>query len=134
MVKDIGGWTGLVNKSHKRRTPTQRLQDMKQCVQDLLEFTKRMGLREFLKDKMVRNASEYLLEIITEASDHVPRPVRRKYPDVDWERCGTYRKLMMPPSFHPDPRFLWKIIRKEMPPLLKALEKVQMPPNGKRAF
>jgi len=107
---------------------------MKQCVQEILEFTNKMDLRGFIKDKLVRNASEYLLEIINEASDHVPRPVRSKYPDVDWTRCGAYRKLMMPSNFHPDPRMVWRMIRKEMPPLLKALDKVQMPPNGKRAF
>jgi uncharacterized protein with HEPN domain len=134
MAKASSGWPDIAKKNRKRRTPTQRLQDMKQCAQDLLEYTNKMDRQAFLKDKLTLYASEYTLQIITWASDHVPKPMRKKYPEVDWKRCGTYDKLMMPPDFHPDPRLVWRMIRKEMPPLLKALEKVPMPPNRKRAF
>jgi len=134
MIKASSGWLSIVKKTRKRRTPTQRLQDMKQCALDLLEFTHRMDRPAFLKDKLTQYASEYTIEIITWASRHVPKPMRKKYPGVDWKRCGEYAALMMPPDFHPDPRSVWKIIKTEMPLLMKGLEDIKMPPNGKRAF
>jgi len=64
----------------KRREYRDYLADIAESIDDAISFVKGMTYREFVADKKTINAVVRSIEIIGEASGHVPKHIRDKAP------------------------------------------------------
>ena len=64
------------------------------------------------------------LEIIGEATKHLPAELRRKYPDLPWSSMAKLRDRLIHGYFVVDHEIVWKVIKKELPLLKPKLEKI----------
>ena len=67
-------------------------------------------------DAVIRN-----LEIIGEATKHLPALIKKKYPDVEWKKISGLRDILAHEYFGVDKDVLLDIIANKIPELKKEI-------------
>ena len=93
------------------------LEDMLGSVKRLQTLTSGISYDDFAKDLTKQEAVIRNLEIIGEASRHVPQAVRSTYPEVDWAGIAALRNILIHEYFGIDLEIIWDIIQNELPSL-----------------
>ena len=93
------------------------LEDMLRSLARIQTLTSGMSYDDFAKDLTKQEAVIRNLEIIGEASKHVPQAVRSTYPEVDWAGIAALRNILIHEYFGIDLEIVWDIIQNELPPL-----------------
>ena len=58
-----------------------------------LQISSGMDFEDFAADKKTINAVIRSLEVLGEATKHIPTTVRRKYPDIPWKNMAAMRDV-----------------------------------------
>jgi uncharacterized protein with HEPN domain len=83
-----------------------------------------MDFSTFSTDRRTNLAVVRTLEIIGEATRHVPKSIRRRYPDVPWQDMAAMRNKLIHEYFGVDLEVLWRTIQEDLPPLCEAIQQV----------
>ncbi|HEY0281360.1 MAG TPA: HepT-like ribonuclease domain-containing protein [Rhizomicrobium sp.] len=67
-------------------------------------------------DAVIRN-----LEIVSEASRHVPADLKATAPDIAWREIADFGNLLRHGYEGVNDRILWETIRRDLPPLMTAV-------------
>lgn len=97
------------------------LEDIQSSVQKIEKFTKGLTLQKFQKDALVMDAVIRNLEVIGEASKNIPDRIKKKYPDIEWEKITALRNILAHEYFGVDHEILWDIVSIKLPELKKAV-------------
>jgi uncharacterized protein with HEPN domain len=100
------------------------INDMYDCACKILDYVKGLSFEEFIKNEMLIDAVIRNLEIIGEASKHLPVGLRRKYPQIEWRKIGDLRNIVIHEYFAIDYDILWDIVQNKVPTLLKEVGKM----------
>ena len=95
------------------------LEDIQSSVQKIEKFTKGLTLQEFQEDALVTDAVIRNLEVIGEASKNIPDKIKKKYPDIEWEKIIALRNILVHEYFGVDHEILWDIVANKLPELKK---------------
>jgi uncharacterized protein with HEPN domain len=76
-------------------------------------------------DRMLNLALVRLLEILGEAANRVPSEVRSRIPEVPWPQLIGLRNRLIHGYDEVDFDVLWKIVTRDLPPLIAELDRVQ---------
>lgn len=87
-------------------------------------FIKGMTFEQFVENTMTNYAVVRCLEIIGEASKHVPSSVRKKYPDIPWQTIVGTRNVIVHEYANVDLAEVWKTVLNDLPPLKKQVKKI----------
>ena len=83
-----------------------------------------IDLGAYRRDFMLRRAIERCVEIISEASRHIPTPLKMKYPDHPWDEIASIGNLLRHHYERVDDLIMWKIATQSLPelrPIITAL-------------
>ena len=80
--------------------------------------------KDFLKDKLLQDATIRRVEVIGEATKNVSSKLRKKYPDVPWKKMTGTRDKLIHGYFIVDLDKIWGIVKMELSKLRKNLEKI----------
>lgn len=76
--------------------------DISYYLKDILEnasraqkFLENLDLNKFFKDEKTQFAVIRCLEIIGEATKHIPKHIREKYPNIPWKAVAGMRDIMI---------------------------------------
>ena len=83
-------------------------------IQKLLDSNSRSVLDT---DPAVRAAFERFLEILSEASRHVPENLRKKYPDIPWRQVADLGNVIRHIYHKIDLDALWSTYENDLPKL-----------------
>ena len=70
------------------RGPRQRLQDILDAIADVERYTAGKLFADYEADPLLRRAVERWIEIVSEASRHVPQALKDKHPSVPWRQVA----------------------------------------------
>ncbi|MBI5120701.1 MAG: DUF86 domain-containing protein [Rhodospirillales bacterium] len=76
----------------------------------------------FETNPLVFRAVERELEIISEASRHIPEPYKRDFPNIEWRKLADLGNQLRHAYQRIDPNLLKQVIRIHLPELEKAVE------------
>ena len=93
------------------------LQDMRKSCQKVIRYSKRYTLKRLLADEKTFDAVMRNLEIIGEASKHVPEEFRSKHPQISWRKIAGFRDVAIHEYFGIDSTIIWDIVSHEVPDL-----------------
>ncbi len=100
------------------------LRDIMDWMENAQTFVDGVDRYEFVEDLKTRSAVERAVEIIGEASKHIPDDLRRQFPDVPWQGMAGMRDRVSHAYFGVDNDLLWQTVTEEIPPLLKNLREM----------
>ena len=107
-----------------RRSYTDYLRDILQASNDAIEFVEGMEVPAFSADRRTHLAVVRALEIIGEATRHIPASARRRYLQVPWQDMVAMRNKLIHEYFGVDLEVLWRTVQEDLPPLADAIRQV----------
>ena len=100
------------------------LEDMRKACDKVIRFTQQITREQFVADDKTFDAVMRDLEIIGEASKHIPPEVRTQHPDIDWHKIAGLRDVVVHEYFGIDVEIIWDIVTCEVPVLLQQLNRI----------
>ncbi len=100
------------------------LRDIIDWMENVQVFVDGVDRREFMVDLKTRSAVERAMEIIGEASKHIPDDLRNQFPEVPWQGMAGMRDRVSHAYFGVDYDILWRTVTDEIPPLLLRLKNI----------
>jgi uncharacterized protein with HEPN domain len=101
-----------------------RLQDILQAISEIQSFTAGVSQEEFLKDRMRYHAVVRCLEVIGEASAHIPESIQAKYTEVAWREIKAFRNVLAHRYFSVDDVIVWDAVQMDLKPLKVVAQKI----------
>ena len=104
--------------------------DMLEAIERIRSYTAGMEFEQFVADPKTSDAVVRNLQVLGEAANRVPKPIRRQAPSIEWERIIRSRHIVVHDYFGIDFEIVWRIIEVHLPPLHEALLslQIQIPP------
>jgi len=99
-------------------------EDITECIGKIEEYVGNMALEDFTKDQKTADAVVRNLEIIGEASKHIPDKIRKKYTDIEWRRIIGMRNRIIHEYFGVSLKIIWQIIKDELPALKEQMKEI----------
>ena len=73
---------------------------------------------------MLRLAIERCVEIVSEASRHIPSDMKAGHPEVPWQNVADIGNILRHAYRAIDPHIMWKVATHDVAPLRKAVEQM----------
>jgi uncharacterized protein with HEPN domain len=101
-----------------------RVQDMVDCAEKILEYTRGQSLDQFRSSPIVVDAVFYNITILGEAARHVPDEVVARHPEIEWAAVRGMRNNLVHEYFGADMQIVWATIQTDIPELIPKLKAV----------
>ena len=93
------------------------LEDILDAIQKVAKFIEGMTFDQFASDDKTAFAVIRALEIIGEATKHIPEEVRRNYPRLPWREMAGIRDKLIHEYFGVNLEVVWKTATEDLPKL-----------------
>jgi uncharacterized protein with HEPN domain len=100
------------------------------CIKRIKEYTDSQELDDFLENRMTIDAVVRNIEIIGEATKHVPEKIKEKYPSIPWIRVQNMRNVVVHKYWGVDTDVLWDIIQHKLDELEEQIQDVLSKENS----
>lgn len=101
-----------------------RIGDILECISRIQRYTHGLGFAEFEDDEKTIDSVLRNLEIIGEASRHVPRGIKTRYSDLPWMEMYTMRNIVVHEYHGVNLKIIWQTITEDLPLLIPQLQKI----------
>jgi len=79
---------------------------------------------EFAADRVLRAAIERFLEMISEASIHIPADAKASEPSISWQRMKDFGNRLRHAYHSVDPQVVWQVVSSDLAPLRAFVERL----------
>ena len=107
-----------------KRDPRLYCDDILESGSGILDFIQQMSFGEFCNDRKTYSAVIREFEIIGEAVGKLPRSLRERRSDVEWQDIRDFRNLLIHEYFGVDLEIIWKIIKDDLPVLIDSVKEL----------
>jgi uncharacterized protein with HEPN domain len=98
-----------------------RLQDILEAIDGVAVMIEGVDVESYRRDFKLRRAVERCIEIVSEATRHIPRDLRDRFPDQPWHEIAAIGNLLRHHYQRVDDLIIWKIATRSMPDLRKVI-------------
>jgi uncharacterized protein with HEPN domain len=103
------------------RSSAQRLDDILQNIEAVRKFTCESRFEDFLGDLKTIYAVTRALEIISEASRHLPPDMKARMTGINWKGIAAVGNVYRHAYDSVEERFVWEVIVTHLDPLRSAV-------------
>jgi len=101
-----------------------RLHDIRGEISGVRDATAGLRFETFEEVWVVRRASERALEIISEASQHIPDHLKSLEPDIPWRQIAGTGNVLRHDHESISSRVVWDVIHRHLDPLDAAVRRL----------
>jgi len=98
--------------------------DILDAIDRVQGYTSGMSLPALRKDIKTVEAATRTLEIMGEAVSQLDEKVKKRYPEVPWQRIKDFRNVVVHQYWQVDVEILWTIVKEKLPLLRKQIQQV----------
>ncbi len=119
----------------RKREYIDYLRDILDAAEKAERFAAGMDIETFERDDKTVFAVVRALEIIGEATKHIPSAVRQRYPQVPWRAMAGMRDKVIHDYLGVNIRQVFETVRQDLPPLQSAISRIltDLEKGGKHA-
>jgi uncharacterized protein with HEPN domain len=107
-----------------------RIRDMLETIGELEQATAGKTFEDFQRDWLLRKAAERGIEIISEASRHLPDDLKVRHPYPRWRHVAGIGNVLRHEYHRVEERIVWSVIQDELPELKLHLEAMRAEVEG----
>lgn len=107
-----------------RRSQIVRLQDILENVDVVADMIAGQTIDAYRRDVMLRRAVERCVEIISEATRHIPANMKDEHPQQPWREIAGIGNLLRHHYERIDDLIMWKIATRSLPKLRPSIVKM----------
>ena len=100
-----------------KRSARLRLHDILDAIEGIEATVGEAGFAAYARNWTMRRAVERGIEIISEASRHLPDELKAQYPRVYWQEIAAIGNLLRHEYGRIDDRIMWRVVQKYLPEL-----------------
>ena len=100
------------------------LQDILETIESCERFIEGMDFDQFVYDEKTIFAVNHALEIIGEATRHIPKEIRKEYPFVPWRKMAGIRDVIIHAYFGVNLNIIWNTANERLPELKRDIQKI----------
>ena len=100
----------------------ERLNHILESIGNIEEGSKDMSYDDLVRDKFMRHALTWNIQVIGEAANHLSKEFIGNHPQTDWRGIIGLRNVLVHDYYHIDEEDLWNVIEKDLPPLKQQIE------------
>lgn len=101
-----------------------RIGDILECISRIQKYTRGFSFNEFEEDEKTVDSVLRNLEIIGEASRHIPKDIKTRYPHLPWMEMNTMRNIVVHEYHGVNLKIIWTTIKNDLPPLIPQLKEI----------
>jgi len=101
--------------------PTEYLRHILAEVDYLIDGAAEIERDDFLSDETLKRAFVRSIEIIGEATKHVPETFRQAHPEFEWRAMAGMRDRLIHGYFGVDYELVWDVVVNKIPALRNSL-------------
>jgi uncharacterized protein with HEPN domain len=101
-----------------------RLEDILGAIAAISTYTSGKSFDDYLNERMLRDAVERNVERLSEASRHVPRSLKGRYPEIPWRHVADVGNVLRHAYPIVDDAQIWEVVVRDLPPLKIAVERI----------
>ena len=94
-----------------------RLEDIYDALERITEYVADLDSSSWKNDRKTIDAVIRNLEIIGEATNHIPEDIQSQNRDIPWHQMKGMRNILIHEYFGVDIEVLWRTVQEELPPL-----------------
>lgn len=102
------------------------VEDIKAAISKIEVYIKNMTFDEFKNDAKTMDAVIRNIEVIGEATKHIPNEIRLKHVEIPWKEIIGTRSKVIHEYFGVDEAILWKTVYDDLPKLKKQIEEINI--------
>ena len=99
------------------------LRHVAECMRRI-ERNVSIGLDKFLASETVQDATLRNLQTMSEATQRLSEELKSTRPDIEWDRIGAFRNILVHNYLGIDLELIWTITERDMPALKKAVDEI----------
>ena len=103
------------------RTARQRLQDMLDAIEAIEKYAAGKTFDDYGREGILRHAIERNVEIVSEASRHVPDQLKAPHSEISWRSIADIGNVFRHGYDRVNDRRVWRIVTAELQPLKVAV-------------
>ena len=92
------------------------LRHIAECLRRIEKNTT-VGLDKFLNSETIQDATLRNLQTMSEATQRLSGEIKSTRPDIEWERIGAFRNILVHNYLGIDIELIWTIIERDVPVL-----------------
>ena len=98
------------------------LDDMLTAIDAVLAATAGKSYAQFRKDWLLRHGVQRGIEIVSEASRHLPAALLARHPEIEWAQIKGIGSVLRHEYHRVSDEIIWGAVKKKLPALKKAIE------------
>ena len=98
------------------------IDDIKNSIQLILDFTSDLSFEDFQKDIKTQYAVIRCLEVIGEAAKRIPENIRLDNPEIPWKIMAGMRDRLIHGYDFVNETIVWKTIKSDIPELKNKID------------
>lgn len=92
-----------------------RVLDILECIADIEETVQGLDFDAYGKRRMTRRTVERCIEIISEASRHIPAEIQLRYPTIPWQNIRGVGNVLRHDYQHVADPVMWRTATNAVP-------------------
>ena len=108
----------------EKRPVSLLLFDILESINKIENYTRDITFEQLMQDERTKDAILRNIQIIGEASKHIPDRLVSTSPEIDWSGISGMRDIITHRYFRVDWKLLWTSIREELPLLKSQIQKL----------
>jgi uncharacterized protein with HEPN domain len=105
-------------------TVAERISHIDTAIDNIREAVVKQTKASFTANITLRMAVERLLEIISEASRHIPQEMKSTEPQINWRRLADLGNWLRHAYHQTDPGILWEMVENDLEPLKSFVKRI----------